>query len=206
LLGHGDGTFTLAGSPLTTDGNLTTAVAVGDFNNDGKLDVGATDLPGGLTGIFNGITGSLGGNVSVFLANASGALTDNNKDSDGGGDFPGAIAVGDFNGDGQLDLAVTNLNNQNLSILLGHGDGGFSQASNAPIHTGHRPTSVAVGDFNQDGKLDIAVTNAEDNNVVILLGKGDGTFSSAPGSPVTVGARPVSVVISDFNGDGKPDL
>src|SRR5262249_20919020 len=107
---------------------------------------------------------------------------------------------------GKLDVVITNFFNKNISILLGHGDGSFSQAQNSPIHIGDRPTSVAVGDFNQDGNLDIAVSNAEDNNVVILLGHGDGTFSSAPYCPISTGLRPVAVAVADFNGDGKPDL
>jgi hypothetical protein len=177
LLGQGDGTFARSsGSAFSTGGNLTTAVAVGDFNNDGKLDVVATDLPGGLSGGIGDIFGSPGGNISVFLGNGDGTFG-GHKDTDGGGDFPGAVAVGDFNGDGKLDVVVTNFSNQDISVQLGHGDGGFSQAENSPIHIGHRPTSVAVGDFNLDGKLDIAVTNAEDNNVVILLNRGDGTLS-----------------------------
>jgi len=205
LFGQGDGSFVAASHALSTGGNLTTAVAVGDFNNDGNLDVVATDLPGGLSGGLGDLFGSPGGNVSVFLGNGAGSFSDH-KDSDGGGDFPGAVTVGDFNGDGKLDVAVTNFNNQDLSVLLGHGDGSFVQATNSPIHIGHRPTAVAVGDFNQDGKLDIAVANAEDNNVVILLGKGDGTFSPASNSPVGVGNRPVAIAIADFNGDGRPDL
>jgi len=206
LLGRGDGTFAPApGSPFGTGGNLTTAVAVGDFNNDGKLDIVATDLPGGLSGFFDDFFGSVGGNVSVFLGNGDGTFS-GHKDSDGGGDFPGAVAVGDFNGDGKLDVVITNFSNKNISIQLGHGDGSFSQAQNSPIHIGNRPTSVAVGDFNLDGKLDIAVTNAEDNNVVILLGHGDGTFSPAPNSPLFTQLRPVAIAVADFNHDGKPDL
>jgi len=205
LLGRGDGTFAAsAGSAFSTGGNLTTAVAVGDFNNDGKLDVVATDLPGGLSGGLGDIFGSPGGNISVFLGNGDGSFG-GHKDTDGGGDFPGAVAVGDFNGDGKLDVVITNFANQDISVQLGHGDGSFNQAANSPIHIGHRPSSVAVADFNLDGKPDIAVSNAEDNNVVILLGRGDGTFTQ-PNSPLTAQLRPVAIVVADFNHDGKPDL
>ncbi|HXH65694.1 MAG TPA: FG-GAP-like repeat-containing protein [Candidatus Limnocylindrales bacterium] len=206
LLGKGDGTFApSAGSAISTGGNLTTGVAVGDFNNDGKLDMVATDLPGGLSGGLGDIFGSPGGNISVFLGNGDGTFG-GHKDTDGGGDFPGAVAVGDFNGDGKLDVVITNFANQDISVQLGHGDGSFSQAINSPIHIGHRPAAVVVGDFNLDGKQDIAVANAEDNDVVILMGKGDGSFAAASNSPITVGRRPVALAIADFNGDGKPDL
>jgi len=87
LLGQGDGTFARSsGSAFSTGGNLTTAVAVGDFNNDGKLDVVATDLPGGLSGGIGDIFGSPGGNISVFLGNGDGTFG-GHKDTDGGGDF-----------------------------------------------------------------------------------------------------------------------
>lgn len=206
LLGNGDGTFSPGpNSPLSTGGNFTTALVVGDFNGDGNLDIAATDVPGGLTGFLGGLFSSPGGNVSVFFGDGKGSFSGNN-DSDGGGDVPGAIAVGDFNGDGKLDVAVANFDNEDLSILLNDGSGNFNQANNAPIHIGHHPTAVLVADFSLDGKLDIAVTNADDNDVVILLGKGDGTFSTAPNSPLTTGARPVALAVGDFNKDGIPDL
>ena len=202
FLGKGDGTFQQGpNSPRATDGSLTIAIAVGDFNGDGKMDMVATDIPGGLTGLFNSIFGSVGGNASVFLGDGAGSLA-SHKDSDVGADFPSAIAVGDFNGDGKLDLAITNLNSDSVRILLGNGDGSFSQGSQ--IHVGHRPTAVAVGDFNLDGHLDLVVTNAADNTLSVLLGNGDGTFAAA--SNVAVSSRPVSVAVGDFNGDGKLDL
>jgi len=112
------------------------------------------------------------------------------------------VAVGDFNGDGKLDLVVVNSFSNNVSVLLGNGDGTFQTALD--FDTGVAPWSVAVGDFNGDGKLDLAVTNATIGNVSILLGNGDGTFQPA----VNYGAGPLpgSVVVGDFNGDGKLDL
>jgi hypothetical protein len=203
-MGHGDGTFQLGpNSPRATDASLTISGTTGDFNGDGKLDVLATDIPGGLTGLWNSITGSVGGNVSVFLGDGAGNLAAH-KDSGVGGDFPSAAAAGDFNGDGKLDVAVTNLSSHSVAILLGHGDGGFGQASQSPVSVGSRPTSVAVGDFNGDGKSDLAVTNAADNTLSILLAHGDGTFA-AP-SAVSVASRPIAVAVGDFNGDEKPDL
>ena len=107
--------------------------------------------------------------------------------------------MGDFNGDGKLDLVVTNTGGNTVSILFGRGDGTF----NAQVtHTvGRGPTSVAVADFNGDRTLDLAVVNDVDNTVSILLGKGDGTFQ-APVSYAT-GETPFAVATGDFNGDGK---
>jgi len=121
------------------------------------------------------------------------------------GTNPYSVAVGDFNGDGKLDLAVANLGSDNLTILLGNGNGTFTPTAQSPIATGSAPISVAVGDFNGDGKLDLAVADSvRKGTVSILLGNGDGTFTSAA-SPAT-GNSPSSVAVGDFNGDGKLDL
>jgi FG-GAP-like repeat len=87
------------------------------------------------------------------------------------------VKIGDFNDDGCPDLAVTNGQNNTVSILLGNGDGTFTRAPGSPIPVGAVPYFTAIADFNKDGFADIAVTNNADNTVSILLGKGDGTFS-----------------------------
>ena len=84
-------------------------------------------------------------------------------------------------------------------ILLGHGDGTFSPATGSPISVGNFPEAVRIGDFNNDGLLDLAVANSEDNTVSILLGNGNGTFTAASGSPVPVGAFPFYLAVADFN-------
>src|SRR4029077_4752748 len=89
---------------------------------------------------------------------------------------PAAVAVGDFNGDGKLDLAVTNKGDKTVSILLGNGDGTFQSQTTVP--TGLAPDAVVTGDFNGDGKPDLAVANFTDGTISILLGNGDGTFTA----------------------------
>jgi hypothetical protein len=79
------------------------------------------------------------------------------------------VAVGDFNGDGKPDLAVANDFDNNVTIRLGDGTGGFPDAKSATVGAGARPISVAVGDFNGDGKLDLAIANNTDNNVTVQL-------------------------------------
>src|SRR5439155_7342577 len=110
-------------------------------------------------------------------------------------------AMGDFTGDGKLDLAVANSTDNTLTILLGPGDGTFTPVSSPPA-TG-TPFGLAIGDFNGDGKLDLAVANFDVNTVTILLGSGDGTFAPASSPPATAGP---ALVVGDFNGDGKLDL
>ncbi len=91
------------------------------------------------------------------------------------GKQPASVAVGDFNRDGKLDLAVMNSADDTVSILLGNGDGTF--APQVTYAVGLFPDTLAVGDFNGDGKLDLAVANQGDNTVSVLLGNGDGTFA-----------------------------
>jgi hypothetical protein len=118
------------------------------------------------------------------------------------GDYPGAVAVGDFNGDGTPDLAVANKYSGTVSVLLANGDGSFRPAVNYDV--GGTPTSVAVGDVNGDGLPDLAVANPSGNTVSVLLGNGDGSFQAA--RSFAAGDHPQSVVLGDFNGDGLQDL
>src|SRR5437870_2358230 len=113
-----------------------------------------------------------------------------------------SLAVGDFNGDGQPDLVVANVDSDDVSILLGKGDGDFQSA--VTYRTGVHPVFVAVGDFNSDGNFDLAVANETSANVSVLLGRGDGTFQ--PAVNYCAGSNPESAVVADFDGDGRPDL
>src|SRR3989454_1109730 len=128
------------------------------------------------------------------------------------GTNPHFVAVGDFNGDGKLDLAGANADlgarrslteNTTVSVRPGNGVGTFQSPRN--FGGGSSPRSVAVGDFNGDRKQDLAVANAGSTTVSVLLGNGDGTFQ--PAASFVVGTNgPWSVAVGDFNGDGKQDL
>ncbi len=124
----------------------------------------------------------------------------------GAGSEPFSIAVGDFNGDGNLDLAVANFDDGTVAILLGDGTGYFSPAPTPIVTVGSGPYSIAVGDFTGDGILDLAVANSGDNTVSILVNDGTGKFSPAATPTVAVGVSPLSVVVGDFLGNGKLDL
>jgi FG-GAP-like repeat len=172
------------------------SVAVGDFNGDGKMDLVVGMQPGGIP--------PSPGYLSVLLGNGDGTFTPLPTTTPLGAG-PAAIALGDFNGDGKPDLAIPNFTDGTVSILLSNGDGTFTVAPGTPITVGSWPEAVAVGDFNGDGQLDLAVANLNSNNVSILLGEGDGNFAAASSSALSVYA-PVSVGVGDFNGDGKLDL
>jgi len=201
LLGNGDGTFQAAASYAVGQGsNPGLRVAVGDFNGDGKLDFVVANYSGN--------------NVSVFLGNGDGTFQP--AVNYAVGQNPTSVAVADFNRDGKLDLAVSNQNcngslpcvTGTISILLGNGDGTF--AAHVDYDAGMSPNWVTVGDFNGDGKLDLAVANGDvacvgcQSGFTILLGNGDGTFRA----PATIfgGLNPDSIATADLNGDGKLDL
>ncbi len=118
------------------------------------------------------------------------------------GSGPASSVAGDFNGDGNVDLAVPNVNTNNVSIQLGNSNGTFQAAVN--YSTGTAPQAVVTGDFNGDGKIDLAVAARGSNSVSILLGNGDGTFQTFV--PVPAGNTPYALVAADFNNDGWTDL
>lgn len=115
-----------------------------------------------------------------------------------------AVAAGDFNGDGNPDLAVVDSGNQIVVVFLCNGDGTFTKVLTTSA-TGAGARDLAVGDFNDDGKLDLAVANSGDKTVTVLLGKGDGTFTPTSQSPGTE-LRPGAIGVADFNRDGQLDL
>ena len=238
FLGKGDGTFT-GPTIYNLTFYVTGSVAVGDFNGDGKLDlaiVGGDTSGNGLAFLSGNGDGSF--NTPVYFATADAgsgivAVPDDFTHShnldlfvggngssevilgDGNGNFQDGqfenvfgfgVAVGDFNHDGNLDVATTqaypNFNSTGVSILLGNGDGTFQSPQ---AYSGmDEPVGIATGDFNGDKKLDLAVTDYLSDTVVILLGNGDGTFTNT--GQWFAGINPGSVAVSDFNEDGKADL
>ena len=99
---------------------------------------------------------------------------------------------------------MANYGSSDVSVLLGTGDGTFQAAVDVPLPAGSNPSSVAVGDFDGDGKPDLAVAIPRSNHVLVLLGTGEGTFQAA--LAFGAGSYSVSMAVGDFNGDGKPDL
>ena len=93
---------------------------------------------------------------------------------------------------------------ETLTVLTGNGSGGFATGTPLALAAGSNPVSVAVADFNADGKADLAIANFGTNNLTVLLSNGNGTFTAAA-SPAT-GTNPNAVAVGDFNGDGIPDL
>lgn len=193
LLGNGSGGFTAAGGGAIAVGLTPNAIAAGDFNNDGKMDLAVPD--------------QAHANVVILLGNGDGTFAPAAGSPVACGNGPRAVAVGDFNGDGNLDLAVTNYLDATVTVLLGSGGGAFSQPSGSPFTTGRGPDAVVIGDFNGDLKPDMAIASLTDSNVTVYLGTGLGGFTAAPGSPYTSGiSNPTWLAPGDFNQDGIIDL
>src|SRR5262249_53714998 len=115
---------------------------------------------------------------------------------------PTSVKTADLNGDGKMDVVTANFGSNDVSVLLGKGDGTFQGAQDYPA--GNNPHSVAIGDLNGDGKLDLAVAD-RNGGLSVLLGNGDGTFQPAQSFSTDTGGS-FGVAIGDLNGDGAPDV
>ncbi len=180
------------GPPNTTSGS---AVALGDIDGDGKVDLAVTSPWSATVGVLlNTGAGTFGARVEYGIGND-----------------PGQVAMADLNADGRLDLVAVSANHYrednasvpgSISVLLQKSDGTFAATADYP--TGLSPSSIALGDFDGDGKIDVAVTNASSDSLSIFRNQGDGTFGTK--KDVVVGSRPTSVAAADFDGDGDVDL
>jgi len=182
-------------------GSNPTAIAVGDFNGDGRPDLAALDS--------GGSTPTDQGGVSILFGKRDGTFQAA-KNISVGKNCAG-IAVGDFNGDGKDDLALVRPgdpsvgDNGDVTIFLGNGDGTFRQGT--VLIAGENPNgSIAVADFNDDQKLDLVVVSMStgDHSANVLLGNGDGSFQSP--AAYVIGALIQHVGVGDFNRDRKQDL
>ena len=188
LIGNGDGTFRgWWGHYLT--GRNPVAVMVADLNADGRPDI-ATANAGNSVSIF------LGRGDATFQRTA-GPMADKE---------PSALAVGDLDGNGALDLVTPCATSNTLAVLLGNGDGTFGARSYA---TGPGPASVTIADLDGDGRADLVTSNLGSwpdflGTASVLLGAGDGTFR--PKADFLAGTGPQSVAVADFDGNGLPDL
>lgn len=235
LLGNGHGEFTVEPpiviEPMpgsTAERAFLQAVSIVDVNGDGRPDILVTR--GGLAAPHSEEVG-----VSVLLGNGLGGFSEvigspfatGGQGSGGGlGVSETEIVTADVNGDGHLDIVTankqkpnqsTNPNGASVSVLLGTGTGTFAPATGSPFRDyesgafspNPEPNTVAVGDFDGDGHLDLAAANAREKKVAIMRGAGDGSFSYDPAATFALNSTTTPSLFvrsSDLNGDGSPDL
>ena len=196
LKGNGDGTFqTAIDLPSGTSPNT---LVVADVNGDNKPDLISTNNGDSTVAIY--INNSTPGNIS-FAAGVTYPV----------GLYPSSIVTGDFNRDGKIDVIVLNNGDvfnvaspTTINVLLGNGDGTFSVQSPRTVWINNGGDALAVGDFSGTGRLDLAVVNFSSNQLRILRGNGDGTFTLGENYGIGEGAEDIKV--ADFNGDGVVDL
>jgi hypothetical protein len=194
LLATGDGTFQV--TPAGTSGGVF-SVRTGDFNSDGHQDLAVAWI------VFENVNGTDSSGLFIFLGQGDATFQGTWGGQTGG--HLSFLTIGDFDGDGRQDLAT-----ENVSILLGHGDGSFEDAKNFPVGDVSYTKMVHVGDFNGDGRPDLATLDDSCTSFpcgvvgIILLNQGDGTFRTAGDFAVVQGRR--FMAVGDFNADGRSDL
>jgi len=196
LKSNGNGTFQSPVPIALTAGANPGFIELADVNGDGKPDIIESNFGTGTVGVS--LNDGHGGFSAPTYTNA--------------GSGPAGMAVGDINGDGFPDIVVGNVTDGTVSVLLNDRHGGFTAQTPVLLASGAIPFSVALGDLNGDGKLDMVVDDIQDDTVVVLLGDGAGhftqksTFTFGSGGTGTVSVTPQSVSLVDINGDGILDI
>ncbi|MFI5114570.1 MAG: FG-GAP-like repeat-containing protein [Terriglobales bacterium] len=198
FLGNGNGTFNWSGTytaPNSATWNpQSNSLYVADFNGDGKLDLAALTP-------YNGVFIFMGNGDGTFQSGVGYSTVDPNHPNNY--TAPG-MAVGDLNGDGKLDIAVSE--SSGMAVLLNNGNGTFGTATyyDSGIYPFQTYQGIAIGDLNKDGKNDIVIT-CYYGQVLVYLNQGSGKFA-VKGVVATLGRPSWLVTIADINGDKKPDL
>ena len=208
-LGNGDGTFTQAvGSPISvettaggsTNGTRPDGLAAGDFNEDGKPDLAVALRNSNQLVLLTG-DGNGGFSTGTMISNVGPS-----------GSTPDHVVVGDFNGDGHQDVAVSLSGlyvSGGVAVFLGDGNGGLSPAAGSPMITsGGQMFGIVAGHFTGTTHMDLAVTDLNHDDVLILQGAGDGSFTKAAdiNTVADASARPFEIAATDVNRDGLTDL
>jgi hypothetical protein len=199
LQGNGDGTFQTPTVVQLPTGFEPTALATYDFNGDGHEDLVVTSTN----------ASGQGGNVSVLLGNGDGTFQPAIITPTG--NLPVSVAVANFHSGlagSNVDVAVSNQNDDSISIFQINSDGTFSTSSSSPtviqLPTGYKPAGLATGLFTGSGFTDLAVADEGNDTVSVFLGNGDGTFQTR--ADYATGNSPIFVATGDFNGDSVTDL
>jgi hypothetical protein len=184
LISNDDGTF--RPSQLIPTGDGPSAIALGDFNQDGWTDVVTVN--------------ERSHDLTILLGQGDGTF--DRGPSLSVGSQPSAVVAGDFTGDGTLDLVVADAGDNDLWLLKGRGDGTFERGQRVAV--GSQPSAMVTGDFNGDGRLDLVVSNFGSSDVMLLLGRGDSTLTRS--GSFSVGEGLIGLSTGDVDGDGREEV
>jgi hypothetical protein len=192
LIGYYSANFTIQTKYSTGFGPQPYSVAIGDFNKDSLLDI---------------VIANFGyKNISIRLGFGNGSFGVETTYSTGPNAFPQYVTVGDFNRDNQLDIVVADAQNDIISILLGYKDGTFGTPVSYFMGPQSRPSSIAIGNFNNDKWLDLAVGNEGTNNIGILYGFNYVGFDISQTYFIDYQSFAISVFAADVNNDHRLDI
>ncbi|CAF4331383.1 unnamed protein product, partial [Rotaria sordida] len=185
FLDYKEGNFMNNITYSTGDNSHPQHVVVTDFNKDNQLDIAVVNS-------YNSI-------LKVFLSSGNETFSASSEYITGYSAFPNSVAVGDFNKDGWIDVVVANSGTDNIGIFLGFDYPTFTTSNIVLQKRDSSPYYIAIGDFNNDSRWDIAIACRERNNIAVFLGNGNGTFSEEQLFYLPGSSRPQSLIIGDFN-------
>lgn len=192
LLNSRQGAFVKLTQYSTGANSSPNALAVDDFNHDNHSDIAVTNYRSS--------------EIGIFFGNGDGTFEDQISYSTGTDSSPNMIAVGDFDGDGALDILIVDANTNRIDVLFGYVNGSFAEQVTYSITLVNKPSSISINDFNGDDRLDMAVTSSEKATLRVYYGKGDGTFGMSIVYDTGAQSSPMSLAIGDYNGDQQKDI
>jgi hypothetical protein len=192
IVGYGNGSFKNETTLSTGSTSLPFSISAGDFNNENYLDIAVANYGTN--------------NMGVFFGNDNRTFASETTIGTGDESSPISVAAAYFNKKNWLNLVVANNGSDNVGVFVGQNQYTFGSEMTYSTGTGSYPYSVAVGDLNNDNRFDIVFTNLYDGNVSVLLGHGNGTFTTQATYSTEFGSDFCSVRVGDFNDDNRLDL